>query len=84
MINENARRCEYCQSPIETGQRWVREKIYDPQSTNEHPAYGHFHAEPPGGLELSCWEKHELQREMARIAQTQINAGRLQMWSATA
>jgi hypothetical protein len=84
MVTDNVRRCDYCQSPIETGQRWVREKIYDPQPTSEIPAYRQFHAEGFAKLDLSCWEKRELEKEMARIALRQPDAGRFQMWSASA
>ena len=79
MITDNVRSCEHCQSPIAASQRWVREKIYDPQSTNQDPAYRHFHAEPFGGHELSCWEKHQMERDMARIAVIRENADRVQV-----
>jgi hypothetical protein len=59
--------CGYCGRSIAFGQRWVREKIYDsaPQNRRE-PEYQRYHAEVFAGEELSCWEKHQLQQEMAR------------------
>jgi hypothetical protein len=65
--------CDYCQSSIATGQRWVREKIYDPRGDGQNPAYRHFHAEPFGGQDGSCWEKHQIKREIARVAVTATN-----------
>ena len=59
--------CAYCRSPIVSGERWVREKIYDPFNTNG-PRYHRYHAEVFAGEELSCWEKHEMDQEIARTA----------------
>jgi hypothetical protein len=70
MIVFNVKSCDYCQSSIALGQRWVREKIYDPQPNGQDPAYHHFHAEPFGEQEESCWEKHQMEREIARTAMT--------------
>jgi hypothetical protein len=56
--------CEYCRSEILTGQRWVREKIYAPES--QSPSYHRYHAELFAGQEASCWEKHQMEREFAR------------------
>lgn len=53
--------CSYCHSPIESGQRWVREKIYDPAPTGREPSYHRYHAEPFTGEETSCWEKHQME-----------------------
>jgi len=66
----NVKSCDYCQSSIALGQRWVREKIYDPQSNGQDPAYHNFHAEPFGEQEESCWEKYQMEREIARTAMT--------------
>jgi hypothetical protein len=45
----------------------VREKVYDPvPQTGREPRYRRFHAEVFSGEELSCWERHQLQQEMAR------------------
>jgi hypothetical protein len=58
--------CHYCRSSIVSGQRWVREKIYDAGPNGREPSYHRFHAEPFTGQDLSCWEKHELEREAVR------------------
>jgi len=62
------RQCNYCQSSIIQGQRWVRQKIYDPLLDNRQVSYHHYHAEPFAGQGESCWEKHQLQKELARVA----------------
>src|SRR6267154_2257895 len=59
--------CDYCRSSIFSGQRWVREKIYDPALNGRDPSYHCYHAEPLAGEEGSCWEKHEMEREIARM-----------------
>jgi hypothetical protein len=46
MIDCLASQCDYCRSPIASGQRWVREKIYDPGLNNFGPSYHCYHAEP--------------------------------------
>jgi hypothetical protein len=61
-------RCAYCESPIEEGQRWVREKIYQPGFIGCDPSYRRFHSDLSGGQELSCWEKHLMETENTRIA----------------
>ena len=66
MIAYFARQCDYCRSSIASGERWVREKIYDPVLNGHDPSYHCFHIEPFTGQDLSCWEKHELEREIAR------------------
>ena len=60
--------CDYCRSSIVSGQRWVREKIYDPALNGRDPSYHRYHAEPFATQQESCWEKHQLEREMARTA----------------
>ena len=63
----NKHECGYCRSSIGFGQRWVREKVYDPASQNgREPSYRRYHADVFSGEQLSCWEKHQLQREMSR------------------
>jgi hypothetical protein len=68
MIVYRAKQCEYCRSSIVSGQRWVRKKIYDPTLNGRDPSYHYYHAEPFAAQEGSCWEKHEMEREMVRIA----------------
>jgi hypothetical protein len=58
--------CDYCRSPIVSGQRWVREKIYDPALNGRDPSYRRYHSEPFAIHEGSCWEKHQMEREIAR------------------
>ena len=58
--------CAYCRSSIASGQRWVREKIYDPALNGRDPSYYRYHAEPFAGQEGSCWEKHQMELEIAR------------------
>jgi hypothetical protein len=52
--------CAYCRSPIASGERWVREKIYEPLSSAS-PRYRRYHADLFAGEELCCWEKHEME-----------------------
>jgi hypothetical protein len=73
MIVYDLKSCDYCQSSISTGERWVREKIYNPRSDGQNPDYRHFHAEVFGGQEVSCWEKYWTEREIARTAVTGRN-----------
>ncbi len=61
-----ANRCAYCQSAIPSKQRWVRWKIYDPALHGLGANYRCYHAEPFAGEELSCWEKHQVEQEIAR------------------
>ena len=66
MILFFAHQCDYCRSSIVSGQRWVREKIYDPALNGRAPGYHRYHAELFPGQETSCWEKHQMEREIAR------------------
>ena len=66
MIVSFRHQCDYCESPIVSGQRWVREKIYDPQLNGRDPSYHRYHSEPFATQEGSCWEKHQMEREIAR------------------
>jgi hypothetical protein len=59
--------CTYCRSPIEPEQRWVREKIYEPAVNDRDPSYHRYHAEVFAGQEVSCWEKHKMELEIARM-----------------
>lgn len=63
--------CAYCRSPIASGQRWVRKKVYEASSGND-PSYRRYHADLFGDQELSCWEKHEMQLETARMARAAL------------
>ena len=58
--------CAYCRTPIGSGQRWVREKVYEPTAPSG-PHYQRYHADLFAEDELSCWEKHQLQRETAPV-----------------
>jgi len=58
----------YCGSPIEAGQRWVREKIYEPAVVDGAANYRRYHVELFNGQELSCWENHRMEMELQRIA----------------
>jgi hypothetical protein len=60
-------RCDYCRSSIFSGQRWVREKIYDSALNGRDPSYHCYHAKPFARQEASCWEKHKAEREFARM-----------------
>ncbi len=64
--------CAFCRSPIVSGQRWVREKIYDPALNGRDPSYQRYHAEPFAGQEGSCWEKHQMEEEIARTIPTRL------------
>ena len=75
MSRYEVRFCNYCQHSIVGGQRWVREKIYDPRFTSEEAAYRYFHAEPREGRQVSCWEQIWMERELARTAVVGRNTG---------
>lgn len=60
-----SRQCAYCRSPIASGQPWVREKIYESAYTAGGPHYLRYHAEFCSGEEVSCWEKHQMELEIA-------------------
>jgi hypothetical protein len=66
MIVCSANQCAYCQSRILPGQRWVREKIYDPALKGRDASYHRYHAELSAGQEGSCWEKHQMEQEITR------------------
>jgi hypothetical protein len=57
--------CAYCRAPIESGQPWVREKIYEPLAYHS-PRYRRYHADLFAAEELSCWEKQQIERDIAR------------------
>jgi hypothetical protein len=64
----NPHQCAHCRTPIGLGERWVREKIYEP-SAADGPRYQRYHADLSAGDELSCWEKHQLQRETVPVVE---------------
>jgi hypothetical protein len=66
MIVCYANQCAYCRSSILSGQRWVREKVYDPALNGREPNYRRYHAEPFAGQEGSCWEKYQMEQDVAR------------------
>ena len=65
MIAYCASRCAYCQFPIVSGQRWVREKIYDPAVDGRDASYLRYHSEPFAGRRKLLGEAPNLQ-EIAR------------------
>jgi hypothetical protein len=58
--------CAYCRAPIASGERWVREKICEPALSANGPRYQRYHADLFNGEEVSCWEKHQIEQEIAR------------------
>jgi hypothetical protein len=72
---DDPNKCGYCRSSIAQGQRWVREKVYDATSRNgSESIYQRYHAEVFAGEALSCWEKHQMDLEIARISRTALRA----------
>ena len=65
MIVFCANQCAYCRSSIVSGQRWVREKIYDPALNGREPSYHRYHVELFAGQEGSCLEKHQMEQDIA-------------------
>jgi hypothetical protein len=53
---------------VESGQRWVREKVYEPALAGREPRYRRYHAELLYGQELSCWERHLQRTDRDRLA----------------
>jgi hypothetical protein len=66
MVVHCANQCAYCEFFIVPGQRWVREKIYDVSCNGGDASYRRYHAELFAGQEASCWEKHQMEHEIAR------------------
>jgi hypothetical protein len=65
--------CGYCRFSMAPGQRWVREKVYASTPQNG-PIYQRYHAEVFAGEALSCWEKHQMDQETARISRMALRA----------
>jgi hypothetical protein len=66
MTVSRVNQCAYCRSSIVPGERWVRERIYDPALNGRDPSYHRYDAEPFAKQEGSCWEKHQMEEEIAR------------------
>ena len=66
MIVSCEAQCAYCHSPIVSGQRWARQKIYDPTLNGLDPSYRRYHAESFAGQQATCWEKHQIEMEIGR------------------
>jgi hypothetical protein len=66
MIVCSANQCAYCRAPILPGQRWVREKIFDPALKGGDASYHRYHAELLAGEQGSCWEKRQMEQEITR------------------
>lgn len=66
MLICGSQECAYCRAPIASGERWVREKIYEPMLVGQDPRYRRYHADLFAGEELSCWEKRQLELGSAR------------------
>jgi len=58
--------CAYCRTTIASGDRWVREKIYEATPNGDSPRYSRYHADLFTHEELSCWEKHQMELDIAR------------------
>jgi hypothetical protein len=58
--------CAYCRAPIASGQRWVREKIYESTFVGQDARYRRYHADLFVGEDVSCWEKHLVRQEIER------------------
>jgi hypothetical protein len=66
MVTSSPQQCAYCECPIEPGDRWVREKIYESAPNSNGPSYFRYHADLFVGEEISCWEKHQMELEITR------------------
>lgn len=67
------RECAYCRAPILSGERWVREKIYESLTANV-PRYHRYHADLFDGEHLSCWEKHQVEQQAVQAAERAAHA----------
>lgn len=66
MSGNNSNECGFCGAFILDGQRWVREKIFDAAHRKDGDVkYRRYHAEVVPGEQLSCWENHLMQLEIA-------------------
>src|SRR4029077_10713376 len=46
MVGSHANICAHCAAEIEAGQRWVREKVYEPALAGRQPRYRHYLLNP--------------------------------------
>jgi hypothetical protein len=68
MVTSCTNPCAHCAAEIVKEQRWVRERIYEAAVVGRESRYRRYHAELFDGQTLSCWEKHLLQLDRARLA----------------
>ena len=66
MFISDPQECAYCRAPIASGERWVREKIFESPPNGNGPSYFRYHADLFAGEEISCWEKHQMEVEIVR------------------
>ena len=66
MLISGQQECAYCRAPIESGQPWVREKIYEPTLVGQDARYRRYHADLFAKEALSCWEKHQMELDIVR------------------
>ena len=66
LVVSNPQPCAHCRALILSGERWVREKIL---KTADDARYHRYHADLFPGEDLSCWEKHQMAREIAEKAE---------------
>lgn len=71
LVASNPQECAYCHAPIFAGERWVREKIYEPLPDAR---YHRYHADLFEEEHLSCWEKHQMEQEAAKQAERLAHA----------
>jgi hypothetical protein len=45
MVASCTNMCAQCAAEIEAGQRWVREKVYEPALAGREPRYRRYHVE---------------------------------------
>jgi len=64
MFISGPQECAYCRAPIASGDRWVREKIYESAPNSNALTYFRYHADLFDGEEISCWEKHQMEVEI--------------------
>ena len=66
MFISGPQECAHCRAPIASGDRWVREKIYESAPNGNGPRYFRYHADLFDGEEISCWGKHQMELEIVR------------------